>query len=183
MSFNLSLKSLCAAALVLISFSCSRSDGTVSSVSSFDLSDTADVKRLEQSVLENPDDYELYNRLMVYYIDKAMHRSIIDYSTVVFENADMTGNDRLKVCSGVYLSQAYLQRAMPDSMYYYISKVDNLAREQKMYSAQVIINNTLGIHNLIYAMNYSEALDCYYEALDACIRSGQGKGRNYYAAA
>lgn len=180
MSFNLSLKLLCAAALVLISSSCVRRDGAVPSASSFDLSDTVDVKRLEHSVLENLDDYELYNRLMVYYIDKAKHRSIIDYSTVVFDNADRTGNDRLKVCSGVYLSQAYLQRAMPDSMYYYISKVDNLAREQKMYSAQVIINNTLGIHNLIYAMNYSEALDCYYEALDACIRSGQGKSRNYY---
>lgn len=56
----------------------------------------------------------------------------------------------------------------PDSMYYYFDEITGPAREGDYDFPLMVIYNTIGVHNLMYAMNYDEALHCFYEALAHC---------------
>lgn len=105
---------------------------------------------------------------------------LVSISSKVYRYAESVGDDRLMISSAVYLGQAFLMLSEPDSMYFYFNSVMDKAVSLHEYFAQMVIYNAIGLHSLMYTMNYHEALSCFYNALGVCEEHMPQDRRSYY---
>lgn len=157
--------------------SCHNAIGTSDTTLKKEQLDTMSVVSLEDWVKVHPDDLDAFNRLCSIYTRLSEYDKIIDISIPIYNRAKSKGNIPVTVSSGIYLGQSYIMMAKPDSMYKYFGEVTQLAKDNGMDEYVMFISNAIGIHNLMYAMNYNEALHYFYEALSLCAEDDQ---RNKY---
>lgn len=134
--------------------------------------DTMSTVSLANWVNVHPDDVDAFSWLCTRYTKSGEYDKIISLATPLYNKAKTKGNIDLTVISGIYLGQSYIMTAEPDSMYRYFGEVSKLAMDNGMESRLKFIYNSIGLHNLMYAMNYNEALDNFYEALAICEKEG-----------
>lgn len=103
---------------------------------------------------------------------------ILSIGIPLYNISKQNGDTEMMVLAGTYVGQAFLMTSCPDSMYRYFDEISSPAKEMSMYFPQMVINNSIGMHNLMYAMNYLEAITYFQEALVTASRSGNIK--NYY---
>ena len=112
-------------------------------------------------------DLEELNMTWASYASQQRNRELIDMARPVYRQALLRGETKTAVYAGAYIGQAFGMLFKPDSMYYYFDEITGPAREGDYDFPLMVIYNTIGVHNLMYAMNYDEALHCFYEALAA----------------
>lgn len=113
-------------------------------------------------------DLEELNMTWASYASQQRNRELIDMARPVYRQALLRGETKTAVYAGAYIGQAFGMLFKPDSMYYYFDEITGPAREGDYDFPLMVIYNTIGVHNLMYAMNYDEALHCFYEALAHC---------------
>lgn len=96
------------------------------------------------------------------------NQELIDSARPVLRKALEEGDYVTASYAGAYIAQAFSMMFLPDSMYYYIDLLNDKAGKIEDGFPTMAISNTVGVYNLIYSMNYSEALHYFYEALDHC---------------
>lgn len=102
------------------------------------------------------------------YASNGENQKLIDSARPILYKALEEEDFNTASYAGAYISQAFSMMFRPDSMYFYIDLIkDRSGRIESGFPAMVI-SNTVGVYNLIYSMNYSEALYYFYDALDNC---------------
>lgn len=139
--------------------------------------DTASAGTLEDWVAVHPDDLGALNRLWGIYTNESEYEKLLEHAIPIYNMAKERGELQKQADAGIYIGQAYVMMAKPDSMYKYFDEVTAVARDNGMDGCMMFISNSIGIHNLMYAMNYNEALHYFYEALDY---SNGEDDRNYW---
>lgn len=117
------------------------------------------------------------NRLWGIYTNESEYEKLLEHAIPIYNMAKERGELQKQADAGIYIGQAYVMMAKPDSMYKYFDEVTAVARDNGMDGCMMFISNSIGIHNLMYAMNYNEALHYFYEALDY---SNGEDDRNYW---
>lgn len=137
--------------------------------------DTIGTRQLEDWVGEHPDDIEALNVLYGRYALANEHEKLVDYARPIFRKALAEGKDVLAIYTGTYIGQSFSMLFRPDSMYAYFDLIYDKAKRLELKFPLLVINNMIGVSNLTYSMNYSEALYYFYEALKY---SDEGNPRN-----
>lgn len=119
----------------------------------------------------HPDDIKAFNTICGELTKNFRRKELVSIATPVYERSRKTGNITMTISAGIYLGQTYLMMSEPDSMYRYFDEVSQLAKDNGMDKSLMIIYNSLGLHNLMYAMNYDEALHDFYQALALAQKS------------
>lgn len=114
------------------------------------------------------DSLRSWNRLWASYSSQQRNRELIDQAGPIYRRALQSGDKKTAAYAGAYIGQAFSMLFQPDSMYHYFDEINELAAEGGYEFPLMVLNNTLGVHNLMYAMNYDEALRYFYEALAHC---------------
>ncbi len=117
---------------------------------------------------ETADDLKSLNRLWATYSSQGRNQELIELARPVYRRALERGETKKAAYAGAYIGQAFGMLFQPDSMYYYFDEITELAGAGGYEFPLMVINNTIGVHNLMYAMNYAEALHYFYEALAHC---------------
>lgn len=125
-----------------------------------------DISALEGRVRRYPDDVEAFNQLCKKYTQSSDFRKLISIAENKYRYAKQSENHLLMCNAAAYLGQTYLMLSKPDSMYYYFDQIAQVSDACLSTGAMMMVYNTLGVHNLTYAMNYNEALYNFYRALD-----------------
>lgn len=128
--------------------------------------DTIGTPALEEWVEANPGDIEALNVLYGRYAMAGEHEKLICKARPVFRKALEEGEDVLAVYAGTYMGQSFSMLFQPDSMYACFDLIYDKARHLGLKFPLLVINNMIGVSNLTYSMNYSEALYHFYEALE-----------------
>lgn len=100
------------------------------------------------------------------------HRKVISAALPVYEDAVCSGDVGCKVKTGYRIGRAYYCLFQPDSMYYYFDGIFQEAEDYGMSRERVAMLNTMGVFNMVNAINYSQAIDCFYQAMNICSSSG-----------
>lgn len=162
----------------LLAISCSHTETAMESGSRVfpssalgDAVNTMSIDSLEMWVRTHPEDLDalnvLYGRLEL----ANEHDRLINQARPLFQKALAEGNDLLAVYTGTYIGQAFSLMFKPDSMYRYFDLIYDKARKMELKFPLLVLNNLIGVSNLTYSMNYSEALFYFYEALKYCDKS------------
>lgn len=133
-----------------------------------DAVNTISIDSLEMWVETHPEDIEALN---IFYgrLELANeHERLINQARPLFQKALAEGNDLLAVYTGTYIGQAFSLMFKPDSMYRYFDLIYDKAKKMDLKFPLLVLNNLIGVSNLTYSMNYSEALFYFYEALKYC---------------
>lgn len=133
-----------------------------------DAVNTISIDSLEMWVETHPEDIEALN---IFYgrLELANeHERLINQARPLFQKALAEGNDLLAVYTGTYIGQAFSLMFKPDSMYRYFDLIYDKAKKMELKFPLLVLNNLIGVSNLTYSMNYSEALFYFYEALKYC---------------
>ena len=130
--------------------------------------DTISIPALQKWVSEHPEDIDALSILCNKYALGGDYSSLVQNIKPIFNKALDNGEDMTAVFAGTYMGQAYSMMFMPDSMDRYFDLIYDKARKLELNFPLMVINNQSGVSNLIYAMNYSEALYFFYEALKYC---------------
>lgn len=136
--------------------------------------------RISDSVVIDTGNPESYGKVLGAYTRRAEYDELVSISSKVYRYAESVGDDRLMISSAVYLGQAFLMLSEPDSMYFYFNSVMDKAVSLHEYFAQMVIYNAIGLHSLMYTMNYHEALSSFYNALGVCEEHMPQDRRSYY---
>lgn len=153
--------------------SCHNAIGTSDTTLKKEQLDTMSVVSLEDWVKVHPEDVDAFNRLCSIYTKLSEYEKIVDLAVPIYNKSKTKGNISLSVSSGIYLGQSFIMLAEPDSMYKYFREVAKLAKDNEMKESLMFIYNSIGIHNLMFAMNYNGALHNFYEALSLCDENYQ----------
>lgn len=133
--------------------------------------DTIGTPALEKWVNSHPDDIDALNVLYGRYGMSNEHDKLIQHARPLFQKAMKDGNDILAIYTGTYIGQSFSLMFKPDSMYRYFDLIYDKAKRLELKFPLLVINNIIGVSNLTYSMNYSEALYYFYEALEYCDES------------
>lgn len=141
--------------------------------------DSLDTESLDEYLSEHPEDIDAFNLICKRYTQSSEYRELIRLAERKYKEASLDSNVRLMLNAAAYLGQTYLILSQPDSMYYYFNLMDDPSAESVGPGVMILFYNTLGVHNLNYAMNYNEALYNFYKALDLCSQEGDFDARAY----
>lgn len=114
------------------------------------------------------DSLKIWNDQWATYSSQQRNEELIDHAGPIYRRALLRGDKKTAAYAGAYIGQAFSMLFRPDSMYRYFDEINDLAAEGGYEFPLMVLNNTLGVHNLMYAMNYDEALRYFYEALAHC---------------
>lgn len=117
---------------------------------------------------ERADDLPILNEEWALLSSQQRNEELIERARPVYLRARARGDRKMMTYAGAYIGQAFGMLFEPDSMYRYFDEILEPAREGDYAFPLMVLNNTIGVHNLMYAMNYDEALRYFYEALDHC---------------
>lgn len=102
------------------------------------------------------------------YASNGENQKLIDSARPILYKALEEEDFNTASYAGAYISQAFSMMFRPDSMYFYIDLIKDRNGKIESGFPAMVISNTVGVYNLIYSMNYSEALYYFYDALDNC---------------
>lgn len=106
------------------------------------------------------------------------HREMISAALPIYDNAVRSADVECKVKTGYRIGRAYYCLFQPDSMYFYFDGIFQEAGDYGMSKERVAMLNTMGVFNMVNAINYSQAIDCFYQAMN--ISSDSGDWDSYY---
>lgn len=141
--------------------------------------ESLDIQALKTYVSTHPEDITAFNLICKRYTQSSEYRELIKLAEQKYREASLDSNVRLMLNAAAYLGQTYLILSQPDSMYYYFNRMDDPSQDSADPGVMIVFYNTLGVHNLNYAMNYNEALYNFYKALDLCGHESDFDARAY----
>lgn len=99
---------------------------------------------------------------------EAKYDSVAKSSSLYFRIFSESGELESSAAAGSYAGQSYIMLAKPDSMFVYLNKVIAMVEQGVSCKYMMYVNNTIGIYNMLYALNYNEALYYFNEAIEYC---------------
>lgn len=99
-------------------------------------------------------------------------RELVTRAAPAYERATAEGDRITRVKTGCRLGRAYYNLFLPDSMYWYFDAVYPEAEKARMYPERIAMLNTLGVFNMVNAINYNQAIDYFYQAMNLAAESG-----------
>lgn len=110
--------------------------------------------------------------------DCGRHTELVARGVPAFREAEQRGDGPSCFRLGVRIGRAYYGLLKSDSMFYYFDAVAPYADSVGMCRERIMMLNTMGVFHMINTLNYSQALDCFSQALH--IASDCGDWSNYY---
>lgn len=108
-----------------------------------------------------------------------LHTEMISVAVPAFRKAEESSDGSAAARIGCRIGRAYYYLFRPDSMYWYFDRAFPYAEAAGMCRERMIMLNTLGVFNMVNAINYSQALDYFYQAMG--IASECGNRADYYS--
>lgn len=110
-------------------------------------------------------DLDMLGRIWSHFNQQNEPQKMLDHAVQYYNYAEEMGNERLKLYTGAYMGQTFIQMDKPDSMFYYFNDISAISRKLQEPIPMTVINNTLGIYYMNSAFDYNEALPYFIEAL------------------
>lgn len=106
------------------------------------------------------------------------HSELIAAAIPAYHAAERSGDGSSCFRLGTRIGRAYYSLLQPDSMFHYFDAVSQYADSAGLCRERIMMLNTMGVFHMVDAINYSQALDCFSQALR--IAAECGDWGNYY---
>lgn len=110
--------------------------------------------------------------------EEGRHKELIAEAVPAYGLAKGSGDKTARVRIGCRIGRAYYYLLRPDSMLHYFDEVSASADSLGLNRERIMMFNTLGVFNMVNAINYSQALDYFYQAMNTASECGDMG--NYY---
>lgn len=100
------------------------------------------------------------------------HSELVAEAVPAYAAVRESGDAAARLRIGCRIGRAYYYLFDPDSMYRYFDDATAGADSSGMSHERIMMLNTMGVFNMVNAINYSQALDYFYQAMNLASESG-----------
>lgn len=100
------------------------------------------------------------------------HSELVAEAVPAYAAVRESGDEAARLRIGCRIGRAYYYLFDPDSMYRYFDDATAGADSSGMSHERIMMLNTMGVFNMVNAINYSQALDYFYQAMNLASESG-----------
>lgn len=100
------------------------------------------------------------------------HSELVAEAVPAYAAVRESGDAAARLRIGCRIGRAYYCLFDPDSMYRYFDDATAGADSSGMSHERIMMLNTMGVFNMVNAINYSQALDYFYQAMNLASESG-----------
>lgn len=100
------------------------------------------------------------------------HSELVAEAVPAYAAVRESGDAAARLRIGCRIGRAYYYLFDPDSMYRYFDDATAGVDSSGMSHERIMMLNTMGVFNMVNAINYSQALDYFYQAMNLASESG-----------